>query len=138
VNHHQIIIPSSSLFLSDLVQWVHNKIDPMSRKEQAMSARILEINFKFSVSPPELVEAFAPLAGEIAKVDGLRWKVWSMDEAGREFAGIYLFDNQASADAYLAGPIVAQLGQHPALSDITAKQFDVLAEPSAVTRGPIG
>ncbi len=103
-----------------------------------MSLKILEINFKFSVSPSELAEAFAPMAGDIAKVDGLRWKVWSLNEAESEFGGIYLFDDEASTNAFLAGPIVAQLGQHPALSDITAKQFDVLVEPSAVTRGPIG
>ena len=103
-----------------------------------MSARILEINFKFNISPAELMEGFAPLIEPIANVPGLRWKIWSMNEAAREFAGVYLFDDQVSADAYLAGPIVAQLGQHPALSEITAKQFDVLEGPSAVTRGPIG
>ena len=103
-----------------------------------MSASILQINFRFSVSPAEVAEAFAPLAGEIAKVDGLRWKIWSLNEAESEFAGIHLFDDRASANAYLAGPIIAQVGQHPALSDITAKQFDVLEGPSAVTRGPIG
>jgi hypothetical protein len=103
-----------------------------------MSARILQINFKFSVTPTELTEAFAPLAGEIAKVDGLRWKIWSLNGAKREFAGIYLFDDEPSANAYLAGPIIAQLGQHPALSEITAKQFDVLDQPSAATRAPVG
>ena len=103
-----------------------------------MSTRILQINFKFSISPAELMEGFAALVEPIASVPGLRWKIWSMNEVAREFAGIYLFDDEASANAYLAGPIVAQLGQHPALSDITAKQFDVLEEPSAVTRGPIG
>jgi hypothetical protein len=103
-----------------------------------MSARILEINFRFDVSPSEIVGAFAPLAGEIAKVDGLRWKIWSMNEAERTFGGVYLFDDEASADAYLAGPIVAQLGQQPALSEITVRQFDVLDAPSAVTRGPVG
>jgi hypothetical protein len=103
-----------------------------------MSGRILEINFKFSVSPTELMEGFGPLTEAIANVPGLRWKVWSLNEAERAFGGIYLFDDEASANAYLAGPIVAQLGEHPALSDITAKQFDVLEEPSAVTRGPIG
>ena len=48
-----------------------------------MSARILEINFKFGVSPSEIAKAFAPLAGEIAKVVGLRWKIWSLNP-GRE------------------------------------------------------
>jgi hypothetical protein len=103
-----------------------------------MSARILQINFKFNISPAELMEGFASLVDPIANLPGLRWKVWSLNETEREFGGIYLFDDEASANAYLAGPIVAQLGQHPALSDITAKQFDVLDEPSTVTRGPIG
>jgi hypothetical protein len=103
-----------------------------------MSARILQINFKFSISPAELMEGFGPLVEPIANLPGLRWKIWSMNEAERAFGGIYLFDDEASANAYLAGPIVAQLGQHPALSNITAKQFDVLEAPSAVTRGPVG
>ena len=103
-----------------------------------MSGRILQINFKFSISPAELAETFAPVVTEIAKVDGLRWKIWSLNEARHEFAGIYLFDDEPSANAYLAGPIIAQLGQHPALSEITAKQFDVLDGPSAATRGPVG
>ena len=102
-----------------------------------MSARILQINFKFSITSAELMEGFGSLVEPISKVAGLRWKVWSLNEAESEFGGIYLFDDEASANAYLAGPIVAQLGQHPALSDITAKQFDVLEEPSAVTRGPV-
>jgi hypothetical protein len=99
-----------------------------------MSARMLQINFKFSISSAELMEGFGPLVEQIANVPGLRWKLWSLNEAEREFGGIYLFDDEASANAYLSGPIVAQLGQHPALSDITAKQFDVLEEPSVVTR----
>ena len=103
-----------------------------------MSTRILQINFKFSISPAELAETFAPVVTEIAKVDGLCWKIWSLNEAKREFAGIYLFDDEPSANAYLAGPIIAQLGQHPALSEITAKQFDALGGPSAMTRAPLG
>jgi hypothetical protein len=103
-----------------------------------MSARILQINFKFNISPAELMEGFAPLVEAIANVPGLRWKIWSLNEAAREFGGIYLFDDEAAANAYLAGPIVAQLGQHPALSEVTAKQFEVLEGPSAMTRGPVG
>jgi hypothetical protein len=102
-----------------------------------MSATVLQINFKFNVSPGELAEAFAPLAEPIAEVPGLRWKIWSLNEDTSEFAGIYLFDDQASVQAYLEGPIIAQVSAHPALSDISAKQFGVVAEFSAITRGPV-
>jgi hypothetical protein len=102
-----------------------------------MSATVLQINFKFNVSPTELAEAFGPLAEPIANVPGLRWKIWSLNEATSEFAGIYLFDDKDSAQAYLEGPIIAQVSAHPALSDISAKQFGVVEEFSASTRAPV-
>ena len=78
-----------------------------------MSATVLQINFKFNVSPAELAEAFAPLAEPIAKVPGLRWKIWSLNEATSEFAGIYLFDDKESAQTYLEGPIKLESREHP-------------------------
>ena len=102
-----------------------------------MSATVLQINFKFNVSPAELAEAFAPLAKPIAKVPGLRWKIWSLNEAQSEFAGIYLFDDADSVQVYLDGPIIAEVSKHPALSDISVKQFGVIDEFSAITRGPV-
>ena len=102
-----------------------------------MAATVLQINFRFSVSPAELAEAFGPLAEPIAKVPGLRWKIWSLNDATSEFAGIYLFDDADSVQVYLEGPIIAQVSKHPALSDISVKQFGVIDEFSAITRGPV-
>lgn len=102
-----------------------------------MSTTVLQINFKFNVSPAELAEAFAPLAEPIAKVPGLRWKIWSLNEATSEFAGIYLFGDADSVQVYLEGPIIAEVSKHPALSDISVKQFGVIDEFSAITRGPV-
>ena len=91
----------------------------------------------FNVSPAELAKDVAPLAEPIAAVPGLRWKIWSLNAATSEFAGIYLFDDEKSVQAYMEGPIIAQVSKHPALSDISAKQFGVIDEFSAITRGPI-
>ena len=102
-----------------------------------MSGRILQLNFKFSVSGAEYEQAVSPLAGDIAAVAGLRWKVWLMNEAESEAGGIYLFDDEASVKAYLEGPIVAQVTSHPALSDFSVKQFDVMEKVTAITRGPV-
>ncbi len=102
-----------------------------------MSATVLQINFKFSISPAELAQDFTPLAEPIAQVPGLRWKIWSLNEGTSEFAGIYLFDDKESVQAYLEGPIIAGVSKHPALSDISAKQFGVIDEFSAITRGPV-
>lgn len=102
-----------------------------------MSATILQINFKFNITPGELAKDFAPLAEPIAKVQGLRWKIWSLNETTSEFAGIYLFDDEESIQAYLEGPIIAGVKEHPAISDISAKLFGVIEEFSAITHGPI-
>ena len=102
-----------------------------------MSKMVLQINFKFNVSPAELAEAFAPLAEPIAQVPGLRWKIWSLNEATSEFGGIYLFDDARSVQVYLEGPIIAGVTKHPALSDFSVKQFGVIDEFSAITRGPV-
>lgn len=102
-----------------------------------MSARVLQINFKFNVPVADLRNAFAPLVNEIADVPGLRWKVWIINEQEQDGGGIYLFDDEGSVQAYLEGPIVAGLKAHPALSAISAKQFDIVDDFTATTRGPV-
>ncbi len=102
-----------------------------------MSEQILQINFKFNVSGEEYEKAVTPVAEPIAAVKGLRWKVWFVNEADKEAGGIYLFDNEASVQAYLAGQIVANIKSNPMLTDISAKVFDVMHNLTAVTRGPL-
>ena len=102
-----------------------------------MCARLVQLNFRYNVTAPEYVQAVSPLATEIADVDGCRWKIWIIDEESSEAGGIYLFDDESSADAYLGGPIVAGVVNHPALSDFSVKQFDVMEEVTAITHGPI-
>jgi hypothetical protein len=102
-----------------------------------MSKKILQLNFKFNVSRSEYEQAVSPLASEFAAVAGLRWKVWLMNEAKSEAGGIYLFDDESSLQSYLKGPLAAQVKSHPALSDMNVKQFDVMDDVTAITRGPI-
>ena len=103
-----------------------------------MSARILQLNFKFDLTPAEYEAAVSPLAGDFAQVPGLQWKVWLMNEPEGEAGGIYVFDDQASLDTYLEGELAGAVMAHPALFNFEAKQFDVMDAPTAVTRGPIG
>jgi hypothetical protein len=102
-----------------------------------MSEKILQLNLNFSISRAELEAAWLEVAQPIADVPGLRWKVWLMNEADHEAGGIYLFESEAAAHSYLAGPIVAALKSSPAVSHISAKLFDVLESHTAITRGPL-
>ena len=103
-----------------------------------MSQRMLQINFKFNVSAAEFEQAVNPMAEPIAQVPGLRWKVMMINEGEREAGGIYLFDDAASVQAFLEGPIVAQVTSHPALSDFSVKRFGIMEAFTAITRGPVG
>ncbi len=102
-----------------------------------MSVKILQLNFKFNVSRAEYEQAVSSLASEFAAVPGLRWKIWMINEVEQEAGGIYLFDDEASVKALLEGPLAAQVTGHPALSDFSVKQFDVMEEMTAITRGPV-
>jgi len=102
-----------------------------------MAGRILQVNFKFSVARSEYEQAATSLAPQFAGVAGLRWKVWTMNEAENEAGGVYYFDDESSLQTYLAGPLAAAVKSHPALSEMTVKQFEVMADVTAVTRGPV-
>ena len=101
-----------------------------------MSGKMLQINFRFKVSVSEYIDEVRPLAGQIADVPGLQWKVLLMNEAENEAGGIYWFTDGDSLQAYLEGPIVAAVASHPALEDISDKVFDSIDELSQITRGP--
>jgi len=102
-----------------------------------MSQKILQVNMKFSISRAELEAAWLQAAQTIADTQGLRWKVWLMNAAEGEAGGIYLFESEGAAQAYLEGPIVAALKASPGISNISAKLFDVLESHTAITKGPL-
>ncbi len=99
-----------------------------------MSAKILQVNFKYDISKDDLLQALSPHAPAFAEVAGLRWKIWLVNEEASEAAGIYLFEDDSSLDAFLASPLAPKLEQS---RESSVKQFEVVDDLSTVTRGPI-
>jgi len=102
-----------------------------------VSKKILQINSRSNIPAADLVKEFAGAAVPISMVAGLEWKIFAMNEERSEAAGIYLFTDEESLQAYVDGPIMAAMRSKPAFSDITTKVFDVAEQPTLVTRGPI-
>ena len=102
-----------------------------------MSARILQVNFRFNVPRSEFEQMASSVAPDFARLPGLRWKIWLMNEEEEEAGGIYVFEDEASLKAYLDGPLASSVMSNPALSNLSVKVFDSLDEISAVTRGPV-
>lgn len=97
--------------------------------------RVLTVRFKSVASRDELAAPFMELAPLVAAVPGLLSKIWIND--GDYFGGVYVFRDQSSLDTYLAGSIVAQVMSNPAFSDFRVEQYEVLGQPTAVTRGSV-
>ena len=98
---------------------------------------ILQINFNLNVPVAEYQKMTDSVAHTFLDVPGLRWKIWLLNPAAQEAGGIYLFDSQASLDAYLNSPLVAQLRELTSIRNISMKQFEVMPEVTALTRGPV-
>ena len=102
-----------------------------------MSPKILQLNVTYSISKTELEAAWLEAAQPIADWPGLLWKVWLQNEEAHEAGGIYLFESEAAAQAYVDGPIANALKSSPVISNFRAKLFDVMESHSAITRGPV-
>jgi hypothetical protein len=91
------------------------------------------LNIIFTQGLPEeeyqaLCDSFVAAADSI---DGLVAKTFLRN--GPEAGGFYLFREEQAADAYLAGPIVAQLAAIEAISDVVVRRYAVDVEHSLGT-----
>ena len=99
---------------------------------------IVQINYCYRGARAEREQRYTDeLAAKFLKVDGLNWKIWLDSPDEPRVGGIYLFDDRAAADAYLAGPIVAGLRASPDVHDLECRVFDVRERMSEITRAPI-
>ena len=83
----------------------------------------------------EMAKAYRGLAESIAAEPGLLWKIRTENPRTGEAGGIYLFSDQASAEAYLAMH-TARL-QSFGVQNIRGRVFDVNAPLSAIDRAPL-
>ena len=102
-----------------------------------MAKKILQINLRLNISAERLKEEFEHAAVPIAKVSGLTWKIFGIEEERSEACGIYFFEDNKSLEAYIESPIMDRMKTLEFFSDITMKTFDCVEDASAITRGPV-
>jgi hypothetical protein len=96
------------------------------------------VQFDFPMQGPwgdEMAAAFGDLAGLIETTPGLRWKIWTENEGTGEAGGIYLFEDDASAEAYVTEHTARLAGF--GVTDIRARTFHVNEPLTAITHGPL-
>jgi hypothetical protein len=99
--------------------------------------KLLQINYQLDTAVSEFMQKSKPVADALANVPGLRWKIWLQNDEENQGGGVYLFDGPESLKSFIDGPIVAKLRSHPAVVDVSLKEFDVSQDLSSITRAPI-
>ena len=101
-----------------------------------MTLKLLQMDYPFS-DPwgSEMAEEYSHLAHTIADVRGLICKVWTENPATGEAGGIYLFEDEASLDSYLAGKIERMKAS--GIDGVRVRKFDVNERLTQITRGRI-
>lgn len=97
---------------------------------------LLQIDFPYNGPFGEaMAEAFSPLAESIANERGVIWKIWTENFQTNEAGGIYLFEDEDSAKAYLTMH-TARLESFGVVG-IRSKIFHVNEGLSGITNAPL-
>ena len=72
-------------------------------------------------------------AGLIAGIPGLVWRIWGIDQDRDIGTSVYLFASEASARAFIAGPMLERLRSRPDVTDVSFELAPVDQELSEMT-----
>ena len=95
---------------------------------------IVQINFPYQESQADLESHSIDAADRFTGIDGLRWKIWLVDEKSKTAGGTYLFESRSQAESYASGELVAHLKN--VRDGVEVKVFDTIAAAGAVTNAP--
>ena len=101
-----------------------------------MMNKLLQVDFDYS-GPfgEEMTNTLTGLAESINHEPGMIWKIWTENEKAQLAGGIYLFENESSAQAYLS--MHAARLKAMGIKEVRGKIFDVNAPLSIINKGPI-
>lgn len=99
---------------------------------------VLIVTFKLDgISAEAWEQEAAHLAPKFAAMPGLLSKVWLADPETNTYGGAYLWQDRASLEAYLAGPVFGALPHLPGVHSIETRTFQALEAPTRISVGAI-
>ncbi len=78
-----------------------------------MSKKLVQINFNYDLAREVLNERAKEFVRTVQQVPSLVWKTWIVNDQEQLTGGIYLFENEEAAKAYVEGPIIDQIRNSP-------------------------
>jgi hypothetical protein len=102
------------------------------------SMNILVVTFELNgLSADAYAAACTERAPRFAALPGLISKIWLADPATNTYGGVYLWQNRAALEAYLASETFRAMRANSYFANIAVRAFDTLPEATALTAGPV-
>jgi hypothetical protein len=83
-----------------------------------MKQSLLTVSYRLTGDNSAFRKKMEGAATTIAATDGLLWKIWGLDLNQGRGLSVYLFEDEAAADAFAEGPMIAALRCHPSVSNV--------------------
>ncbi|OEC82725.1 monooxygenase [Photobacterium damselae subsp. damselae] len=100
-------------------------------------AKLLQVDFKFhGPFGKDMSDALVALAHSINQEPGMIWKIWTESEKDKLGGGIYLFEDEETAQAYLE--MHTKRLQQMGVSEVRGQIFDINEPLSLITHAPMG
>lgn len=98
--------------------------------------KLLQVDFEFNGPFGEdMANALVELAESINREPGMIWKIWTESAKDKLGGGIYLFEDEASAQAYLL--MHTERLQQMGVGEVRGHIFDINQSLTAINNGPI-
>jgi hypothetical protein len=89
------------------------------------------------MTPEQYAQLSAELAPSFAALPGLLTKIWLTDTDRGRCGGLYLFDDDATAEGFLKSALALGVAQNPHFASCTAQRFMVDQATTAMTQPKI-
>ncbi|HEX4340613.1 MAG TPA: YdhR family protein [Polyangiaceae bacterium] len=90
-----------------------------------MNHHCVHVDIDLNVSTDEWLRHCEQVVDKILTIPGLEWKLWVASPTETSAGGIYLFRDEASAAAYVSGPVIAALRRNPSVRDVRIRLYVV-------------
>jgi hypothetical protein len=97
-------------------------------------AQIITYHLK-NVGQDEYLKICLSLAPVIARQPGLLGMVWLASPMTNTYGGTYTWRDRKSMLAFMKSDLVRSFAAHPSIVGLMSEDFEVLEQPSVLTRG---
>ena len=101
-----------------------------------MHIQIINFHLK-GVSEADFRALCDEVAPAFAEVPGLTSKVWLANPSTNTYGGVYTWTSREEMEEFAKSDLFNAVATNPNLADISSLDFDVLEEPTRVTRGSV-